>query len=54
MTHHRCGRGRKDPNVSLLERADDPSWCRTTKSQITPTELQQLRQLVVLTIGGLS
>ena len=25
-----------------------------TKSQITPTELQQLRQLVVLTIGGLS
>jgi mRNA interferase MazF len=25
-----------------------------TKSQITPAELQQLRQLVVLTIGGLS
>lgn len=25
-----------------------------TKSQITPTELQQLRQLVVLSIGGLS
>ena len=25
-----------------------------TKSQITPVELQQLRQLVVLTIGGLS
>lgn len=24
------------------------------KSQITPTELQQVRQLVVLTIGGLS
>ncbi len=25
-----------------------------TKSQITPAELQQLRQLVVLSIGGLS
>jgi hypothetical protein len=25
-----------------------------TRSQITPAELQQLRQLVVLTIGGLS
>ena len=25
-----------------------------TKSQITPTELQQLRQLEVLTIGGLA
>ena len=25
-----------------------------TKSQITPSELQRLRQLVVLTIGGLS
>jgi len=25
-----------------------------TQSQITPAELQQLRQLVVLTIGGLS
>ncbi|MCS5693951.1 hypothetical protein NZK33_18490 [Cyanobium sp. FGCU-6] len=26
----------------------------TTPSEITPAELQQLRQLVVLTIGGLS
>jgi mRNA interferase MazF len=26
----------------------------TTKSTITPAELQQLRQLIVLTIGGLS
>jgi hypothetical protein len=31
-----------------------PRITAATKSQITPTELQQLRQLVVLTIGGLS
>ena len=34
--------------------AAKPRITAATKSQITPTELQQLRQLVVLSIGGLS